>query len=142
MAARFNPLATEVSLIYLGLPKVLSAAYECQEDLMRITADRTDTAHGLLRKRTPSATWQLHIKLENDTEERDVEVHLDHVTKDVEKVVLNGSPIGFVHHVEPVYVALTGPDLDRAVEVSQKLTLNGSIKALLDTVPIEKLTAN
>ena len=109
---------------------------------MRITADRIDTAHGFTRKRKPSATWQVHIRLENDKVERDVEVHLDHVTKDVEKVVLNGSPIGFVHHVEPVYVALTGPDLARAVEVSQKLTLDGSIKALLDTVPIDKLTSS
>ena len=109
---------------------------------MRITADRIDTAHGSMKKRKPSATWQVHIRLENDKVERDVEVHLDHVTKDVEKILLNGSPIGFVHHVDPIYVALTGPDLDRAVEVSQKLTLDGSIKALLDTVPIDKLTSS
>ncbi|GGE94233.1 hypothetical protein [Mycetocola zhadangensis] len=109
---------------------------------MRITAERVDATHGSLRKRKSAPTWQVHISLENDKVERDVEVHLDRVGRDVEKVVLNGRPIGFVHHVEPVYVALTGPDLDRAVEVSQKLTLDGSIKALLDTVPIEVLRSS
>lgn len=108
---------------------------------MRITTERIDSAQGSLKKGKPAATWHVHISLENDKVERDVEVHLDHVGKDVEKVVLNGTPIGFVHHVKPVYVALTGPDLSRAVEVSQKLTLDGSIKALLDRVPLEKLTS-
>ena len=109
---------------------------------MRITAERVDATHGSLRRKKSSPTWQVHISLENDKVERDVEVYLDHVATDVEKVVLNGSPIGFVHHVDPVYVALTGPDLDRAVEVSQKLTLDGSIKSLLDTVPIDVLRSS
>ncbi|MFU8946538.1 hypothetical protein ACLRGF_07360 [Mycetocola zhadangensis] len=109
---------------------------------MRITAERIDSTHRSLRKSKQAPTWQVHISLENDKVERDVEIHLDHVQKDVEKVLLNGSPIGFVHHVDPVYVALSGPDYARAVEISQKLTLDGSIKSLLDTVPIEKLTSS
>jgi hypothetical protein len=109
---------------------------------MRITAERVDSTLSSLKKKKSPPTWQVHISLENDKVERDVEIHLDHVGKDVEKVVLNGTPIGFVHHVEPVYVALTGPDYARAVEVSQKLTLDGSIKSLLDTVPIETLTSS
>jgi hypothetical protein len=109
---------------------------------MRITAERIDATHGSLRKKKGVPAWQVHISLENDKVERDVEVHLDHVAKDIEKVVVNGTPIGYVHHVRPVYVALTGPDLHRAVEVSQKLTMDGSIKSLLDTVPIETLTSN
>ncbi|MCP2031251.1 hypothetical protein L1277_001342 [Okibacterium sp. HSC-33S16] len=108
---------------------------------MHITAERVDSTLSSPKKKT-HPTWQVHISLENDKVERDVEIRLDHVGKDVEMVVLNGTPIGFVHHVEPVYVALTGPDLARAVEISQKLTLDGSIKALLDTVPMETLTAS
>ena len=109
---------------------------------MRITAaERIDTPTPFGRKRK-SATWHVHIQLESDKVEREVELHLDHVGQDVEKVLLNGSAIGFVHHVEPVYVALTGPDLARAVEISQKLTLDGSIRSLLDTVAPEKLNAH
>lgn len=109
---------------------------------MRITAERVETATGSGTKAKPDATWHVHIQLESDKVERDVELHLDRIAVDVEQVVLNGTAIGFVHHVEPVYVALTGPDYSRAVEISQKLTLDGSIRALLDTVPIETLTSN
>ncbi|AWB87551.1 hypothetical protein [Mycetocola zhujimingii] len=109
---------------------------------MRITtAERIDTASTLGRK-PKTATWLVHIQLENDPVERDVELHLKHAGQDVEKVLLNGAAIGFVHHVEPVYVALTGPDLARAVEVSQKLTLDGSLRSLLDVVLPEKLGAH
>lgn len=109
---------------------------------MRIIAERVDSATGSGTQPKPEATWHVHIQLESDKVEREVELHLDHVGQDVEQVVLNGTAIGFVHHVEPVYVALTGPDLARAVEISQKLTLDGSIRALLDTVPIDVLSSS
>jgi hypothetical protein len=83
------------------------------------------------------ATWNLHVHFEAGKGDTDVEVSLDHLQNDVERVVVNGRQIGYVHHVEPVYVALSGPDLARAVEVSQKMTLDQSIRDLLNTVPIE-----
>jgi hypothetical protein len=86
-----------------------------------------------------NATWNLHVHFEAGKVDTDVEVSLDHLQKDVERVVVNGRQIGYVHHVEPVFVALSGPDLARAVEVSQKLTLDQSIRDLLNTVPIEVL---
>ncbi len=109
---------------------------------MRISAERVQPTTGSRHRGKSDATWHVHIRLESDKVEREVELHLDHIAKDVEKVLLNGRHIGFVHHVKPVYVALTGPDLARAVEISQKLTLDGSIRALLDTVPIETLTTS
>lgn len=84
-----------------------------------------------------NATWNLHVHFEAGKVDTDVEVALDHLQNDVERVVVNGRQIGYVHHVKPVYVALCGPDLDRAGEVSQKLTLDQSIRDLLNTVPIE-----
>ncbi|MET0716572.1 MAG: hypothetical protein ABWY57_16845 [Mycetocola sp.] len=84
-----------------------------------------------------NATWNVHVHFETGKVDTDVLVSLDHLPDDVERVVLNGRQIGYVHHVEPVYVALTGPDLARAVEVSQKLTLDQCIRDLLNTVPIE-----
>jgi hypothetical protein len=84
-----------------------------------------------------NATWHLHVHFEAGKVDTDVEVSLDHLQAHVERVVVNGRQIGYVHHVEPVYVALSGPDLARAVEVSQKLTLDQSIRDLLNTVPVE-----
>ena len=83
------------------------------------------------------ATWNVHVHFESGKVDTDVEVSLDHLKNDVERVVVNGRQIGYVHHVNPVWVALSGPDLARAVEVSQKLTLDQSIRDLLNTVPIE-----
>ncbi|MET1051088.1 MAG: hypothetical protein ABWX65_00475 [Mycetocola sp.] len=83
------------------------------------------------------ATWNLHVHIESGKVDADVEVSLDHLKNDVDRVVVNGHKIGYVHHVAPVWVALSGPDLARAVEVSQKLTLDQSIRDLLDTVPLE-----
>jgi hypothetical protein len=92
------------------------------------------------RTKKSSATWNVHF--ESGKVDTDVQVSLDHLKDDVERVVINGRPIGYVHHVAPVWVALTGPDLARAVEVSQKLTLDQSIRDLLNTVPIEIIAPN
>ena len=92
------------------------------------------------RTKQNNATWNVHF--ESGKVDTDVQVSLDHLNDDVERVVLNGRQIGYVHHVAPVWVALTGPDLARAVEVSQKLTLDQSIRDLLSTVPIEIIDPN
>ncbi|MBG6238579.1 hypothetical protein IWX78_001551 [Mycetocola sp. CAN_C7] len=91
------------------------------------------------RTKKTTATWNVHVHVESGKVDTDVEVSLDHLKNDVDRVVVNGRKIGYVHHVAPVWVALTGPDLARAVEVSQKLTLDQSIRDLLNTVPLEVL---
>ena len=92
------------------------------------------------RTKKTNDTWNVHI--ESGKVDTDVQVSLDHLKDDVERVVLNGRQIGYLHHVAPVWVALSGPDLARAVEVSQKLTLDQSLRDLLNTVPIEIIDPN
>jgi len=82
---------------------------------------------------------RLHLVSPEDHLEVDVEVRLEPVAKDVERVLVNDRPVGWIHYVEPVYVALVGGHLAHAVEVSQKLTLDSCIRALVDTVPVDAL---
>jgi len=66
-----------------------------------------------------------------DAEHGPVEAVLVAVASDVDRVLVEGRLVGFVHRAGPVHVALRGPDLARAVEVAQSRDVAVAIAALL-----------
>lgn len=55
------------------------------------------------------------------------------ITPDLETVALDGWPIGYLERVGPVWVALSGPRLDRAVECGQSTERGRALLALIQT---------
>lgn len=49
---------------------------------------------------------------------------------DLYEITRAGSTVGFVEVVGPVFVALSGPRYDRAVEVRQELTFHAAVDAV------------
>ena len=58
------------------------------------------------------------------------EVPWNRVDLDLYEITSDGSVVGFIEVVGPVFVALGGPRYDRAVEVSQELTFHSAVVAV------------
>jgi hypothetical protein len=75
----------------------------------------------------------LHLRFPNERDELDeVDLTLIRIAEDIDEVDIDGSAIGYIRRVGPVFVALSGRRLDRAWECSQSLLWDKAAWALLE----------